>query len=134
MSSLALRSAVRFFRSAARLCLRVPAQDTAVAALSFSLGSHVGSGSGSLPEPPFLLSFLPSRAADGTVKVGKPVEEVVRYAEAFWRQGPKTFSEEAWKRIKSRVEIKERRLNEVRGRNRVALRCTRAAVLSRGSG
>ncbi len=37
----------------------------------------------------------------------------MRYGEAFWRQGPKTFSEEAWKRIKSRVEIKERRLNEV---------------------
>lgn len=48
-------------------------------------------------------------------KVGKPVEEVLRYGEAFWRQGPKTFSEEAWKRIKARVEIKEKRLNEVSG-------------------
>lgn len=46
-------------------------------------------------------------------KVGKPVEEVVRYGEAFWRQGPKTFSEEAWRRIKTRVETKEKRLNEV---------------------
>eukprot|EP00752_Nemacystus_decipiens_P001789 g1728.t2 len=45
--------------------------------------------------------------------VGKPVEEVLRYGEAFWRQGPKTFSEEAWKRIKTRVEVKEKRLNEL---------------------
>lgn len=45
--------------------------------------------------------------------MGKPVEEVLRYGEAFWRQGPKAFSEEAWKRIKARVEIKEKRLNEV---------------------
>lgn len=49
------------------------------------------------------------------MKVGKPVEEVLRYGEAFWRQGPKTFSAEAWKRIKARVEIKEKRLNEVSG-------------------
>lgn len=42
------------------------------------------------------------------------MEEVLRYGEAFWRQGPKTFSEEAWKRIKARVEIKEKRLNEVK--------------------
>lgn len=41
------------------------------------------------------------------------MEEVLRYGEAFWRQGPKAFSEEAWKRIKARVEIKEKRLNEV---------------------
>lgn len=46
-------------------------------------------------------------------KVGKPVEEVLRYGEVFWRRGPKVFSEEAWKRIKSRVETKEKRLNEV---------------------
>ncbi|CAM9998597.1 unnamed protein product, partial [Ectocarpus sp. 8 AP-2014] len=45
--------------------------------------------------------------------VGKPAEEVVRYGEAFWRQGPKTFSEEAWRRIKTRVETKEKRLNEL---------------------
>lgn len=38
----------------------------------------------------------------------------MRYGEAFWRQGPKTFSEEAWKRINTRVEVKEKRLNEVR--------------------
>lgn len=51
---------------------------------------------------------------DVRAKVGKPVEEVVRYGEVFWREGPKTFSEEAWKRIKARVEIKEKRLNEVK--------------------
>ncbi|CAM9364785.1 unnamed protein product [Ectocarpus fasciculatus] len=45
--------------------------------------------------------------------VGKPAEEVVRYGEAFWRQGPKTFSEEAWRRINTRVETKEKRLNEL---------------------
>lgn len=51
------------------------------------------------------------------------MEEVLRYGEAFWRQGPKTFSEEAWKRIKARVEIKEKRLNEVKHVWRVSGGC-----------
>lgn len=46
-------------------------------------------------------------------QVGKPAEEVVRYGEAFWRQGPKTFTPEAWRRIKTRIENREKKLAEV---------------------
>ncbi|CAM9649426.1 unnamed protein product, partial [Laminaria digitata] len=44
--------------------------------------------------------------------VSKPAEEVVRYGEAFWRQGPKTFSPEAWRRIRTRIENREKKLAE----------------------
>lgn len=47
------------------------------------------------------------------VQVGKPADEVVRYGEAFWRQGPKTFTPEAWRRIKTRIENREKKLAEV---------------------
>lgn len=48
------------------------------------------------------------------VQVGKPADEVVRYGEAFWRQGPKTFTPEAWRRIKTRIENREKKLAEVK--------------------
>lgn len=47
-------------------------------------------------------------------QVGKPVEEVVRYGEAFWRQGPKNFSADAWRRINTRIEMREKKLGQVR--------------------
>lgn len=42
------------------------------------------------------------------------MEEVVRYSEAFWKQGPKAFTPDAWRRIRTRVEMREKKLAEVR--------------------
>ena len=46
-------------------------------------------------------------------QVGKPVEEVKRYGEALWRVGPKTFTPDGWRRIRTRVEMREKKLAEV---------------------
>lgn len=41
------------------------------------------------------------------------MDEVKRYGAAFWTQGPKTFTPDAWRRIKSRIEMREKKLGEV---------------------
>lgn len=41
------------------------------------------------------------------------MEEVIRYGAAFWEQGPTTFTADAWRRIRTRVEMREKKLAEV---------------------
>lgn len=42
------------------------------------------------------------------------MEEVERYSEAFWVQGPKAFTPDAWRRIRTRIEMREKKLAEVK--------------------
>lgn len=45
--------------------------------------------------------------------MGKPLEEVERYSEAFWRHGPTAFTPDAWRRVRTRIEMREKKLKEV---------------------
>ncbi|CAN0185868.1 unnamed protein product, partial [Discosporangium mesarthrocarpum] len=45
--------------------------------------------------------------------VGKPVEEVERYSQTFWRIGQGSFPPEAWERVMQKIERGERKLAEV---------------------
>lgn len=41
------------------------------------------------------------------------MEEVKRYGELFWKMGPKVFTPDVWRRIRSRVEMREKKIAEV---------------------
>ena len=45
--------------------------------------------------------------------MGKPVEDVKRYGELFWKLGPKVFTPDVWRRSRSRVEMREKKIAEV---------------------
>lgn len=42
------------------------------------------------------------------------MEEVKRYGEVFWKMGPKVFTPDVWRRIRSRVEMREKKIAEVK--------------------
>lgn len=46
-------------------------------------------------------------------EIGRPAEEVKRYADAFWSQGPVVFSPADWDRYTKSIEKGEKRLEEI---------------------
>lgn len=42
------------------------------------------------------------------------MKEVQRYGELFWKMGPKVFTSDVWRRIRSRVEMREKKIAEVK--------------------